>query len=1181
MTHEQAVRLIRDTFEKPFERDRFRTFTKNLLNHVEDTPQTVYRGNLIPDAFEPYVRSMERVGKYEDSAGSKLDVLVVHLKRETSLVHARTTQRNFIAWYLNGSRGGKLKDAALVAFVSPGEDDWRFSLVKMEYALAPKSGARVKVNRVLTPARRYSFLVGPNEGSHTAQAQLVSLLGDDRTDPTLAQLEAAFGIERVTKEFFGEYRDLFLRVKDALDEVLRNSPNVKQDFAVKGISPVDFAKKLLGQLVFLYFLQKKGWFGVARDAEWGTGPKDFLRSLFRRGDYDSFFNDVLEPLFYEALARERDDDFYSRFNCKIPFLNGGLFDPVGKYDWIHADILLPDAVFSNDVRTEAGDTGTGVLDVFDRYNFTVNEDEPLEKEVAIDPEFLGKVFEKFNAITDANYREYREALVSERTDLERKFNKKYGVYYTPRPIVHYICQQTLTDYLATRTEGKVRREDIETLVRLGETAAEHEAHVHGRGKETEHYPFVLPRDIRDHARDLDVALADVRVCDPAVGSGAFPVGMMLEIVRARFALGSVLNDGRTTYTLKRHAIQNSLYGVDIDPGAVEIARLRLWLSMVVDEQERRRIKPLPNLDYKIMQGDSLVSEFLSVDLDDLGEDRNTLADTGIPSELVAEFRTRKDQFLAAARTEDKERLRNEVEELVVQMFEAAFRHRQAGYFAQLRAIEERYSAVRSPIERQRVIAEEKARFYKKARFNIEDAERRLREYSEKRLARPFFPWRLYFAEVFAPETRATTFDGRLTLGYDLKGQMDMVAPPPRPSGFDIVIGNPPYGLLNKRQNKGESVVVSTELLEYFRHSPSYAASQGGMLNIYRLFVLRSIQLLSASGEFCEIFPLAFAGDTSAAGLRRYILESCGIRAIEAFPERDNEAKRVFEPVKMSVCILRLCRRFDPERGFHLRIHWDRFVDEMNPAVALDVETLRLLDRKNMAVPLVLPSELDLLLKVFRGSRRLADVGHCFTGEVDLTFDKAYISRNPRDAVLLRGAAVGRYVIKSSMSQGEFLYLKSDEYRKAKGEKKMSHQLRQRIVLQGITGVNERVRLKLTLLSAGTYCANSVNYIALQNRAADPLFMLGLLNSRLLNYVFMKFSTNSNVNGYEVDNLPIPSDVPREVERRVAALASSVLDSKQQETDIDTSTAEGEIDRLIYDLYGLTEAEVAIVEGQAT
>jgi len=350
---------------------------------------------------------------YTDPSGEKIDILVVYLEKESSLERARTFLRNFVADYLV-TRGQK--EAALVAFISPSEGDWRFSLVKMEYTTEEAESGKVKVSENLTPARRYSFLVGENEDSHTAQAQLLDILADSDHNPTLEGLERAFGVERVTKEFFEQYKSLFLDLKDQLDELLEDNSRVRRDFEKKGVDTVDFAKKLLGQIVFLYFLQKKGWFGVARDAEWGTGPKNYLRLLFESreqiGAFSksgskgvNFFNDVLEPLFYEALAKgDREDDYYGHFHCKIPFLNGGLFDPLNGYDWVHTDIILPDALFSNDERTEKGDKGTGILDVFDRYNFTVNEAEPLEKEVAVDPEMLGKVFENLLEVKERNLR---------------------------------------------------------------------------------------------------------------------------------------------------------------------------------------------------------------------------------------------------------------------------------------------------------------------------------------------------------------------------------------------------------------------------------------------------------------------------------------------------------------------------------------------------------------------------------------------------------------------------------------------------------------------------------------------------------------------------------------------------------------------------------------------------------
>ncbi|MGQ3685236.1 MAG: Eco57I restriction-modification methylase domain-containing protein [Candidatus Loosdrechtia sp.] len=702
MDKHQAQNIIRETFESAFDKDRFVGFIKNLLKRIEEATFT-YKGQIIREEYRQYISTFERIGKFNDGE-NRIDILIVKLQKETSLERARSMQRKFVAGYLQGKYGSSNeKEAALVAFVSPDAADWRFSLVKMDYRFEPACAVdaagrhtqtgRMKVKEEFTPARRWSFLVGANENSHTAQSRLVNILANDEHSPTLVELEQAFDIETVTKEFFIKYRELFIRTKEELDKIVAQASSLQNEFKSKGVDTVNFAKKLLGQIVFLYFLQKKGWFGVASNAEWGTGSKHFLRELFEKkhGDYlpaeasaqagKNFFNDILEPLFYEALRidRSHDDHYYSRFDCKIPFLNGGLFDPIGSnggYDWVHADICLPDSLFSNKNKTKEGDVGDGILDIFDRYNFTVREDEPMEKEVAIDPELLGKAYEKFNAIRPDNFEEYKKALKSGKKGEESKFNKQYGVYYTPREIVHYMCQQSLINYLHTEltnpnlpnpvrvkadngiityqifgenqlsmfgnevkkgqldliiehgSKPVISKEDIETLIHSGEQVSENEEValikeqkiLEGKQKSSD-YKLKLPESIRKNASLMDQKLADITVCDPAVGSGAFPVGMMNEIVKARNTLSVFItlpkvtqetlsglrpDTQRTTYDFKRHCIEHSLYGVDIDPGAVEIAKLRLWLSLVVDEDDIKNIKPLPNLDYKIVCGNSLL-----------------------------------------------------------------------------------------------------------------------------------------------------------------------------------------------------------------------------------------------------------------------------------------------------------------------------------------------------------------------------------------------------------------------------------------------------------------------------------------------------------------------------------------------------------------------------------------------
>jgi len=579
----QARELVRDTFTNAFDKGRFRSFALNVLNHMDEGKASAWNSQYIKDAFKDHVSKYERLGTYTSPDEEKLDVLIVHLTAESKLERARTAIRNFVADHL---KTRDEKDAALVAFVSPTEKQWRFSYVKMEYATVKKESGRVGVETLLTPARRFSYIVGEGESCHTAQSRFLSLLQDTETDPALAAIEEAFSVEAVTKEFFTNYAELFGDINAALDKLAAKDKAIRDEFQEKHVNTVDFAKKLMGQIVFLYFLQKKGWLGVEKGKDWGTGPHNFLRQLADKAlaNKQCLFNDVLEPLFYDTLATDRGHDAWcNRFKCRIPFLNGGLFEPLRDYDWRKTDIILPNRLFTNSEYVDEGVTGTGVLDVFDRYNFTVNEAEPLEKEVAIDPEMLGKVFENL---------------------IEENRRKGLGSFYTPREIVHYKCQECLINYLDTalnKDKEIVPRSDIVTFIHLGEQISHYEA-VDAK------YAIKMPASIEKHARLIDEKLAAITVCDPAVGSGAYPVGMMTEIVRARCALTPYFNDfhERTPYHFKRHAIQNCLYGVDIDPGAVEIAKLRLWLSLVVDEEETRQIKPLPNLDFKIVSGNSLI-----------------------------------------------------------------------------------------------------------------------------------------------------------------------------------------------------------------------------------------------------------------------------------------------------------------------------------------------------------------------------------------------------------------------------------------------------------------------------------------------------------------------------------------------------------------------------------------------
>lgn len=242
MNREQAQNLIVKVFENQFDKNIFITFLKNLLKSFEEKT-FVYQGDFIPDAFGTYVSFLERIGKYTYD-DKEIDLLIVQLKKETSLERARTLQRNFIAWYLKGSRG----NAALVAFVSPDSEDWRFSLVKIDYRFEETPTGKIKVKEEFTPAKRWSYLVGKNEKSHTAQSRFLPILEDDYWKPTLEDLEKAFSVEAVTQEFFEAYRY-------AINEVIIKSLDKRVDYRKRH----SFAQQLLSRILFIYFLQRKKW----------------------------------------------------------------------------------------------------------------------------------------------------------------------------------------------------------------------------------------------------------------------------------------------------------------------------------------------------------------------------------------------------------------------------------------------------------------------------------------------------------------------------------------------------------------------------------------------------------------------------------------------------------------------------------------------------------------------------------------------------------------------------------------------------------------------------------------------------------------------------------------------------------------------------------------------------------
>ena len=850
MNKDEAKKIIKDVFTNKFDEKGFETFISNLFNGYKKLNKIVEK-QFIKDKFKPQILKYKILGEYSDSEDNKIDVLLVALNNITTLQRTRTLQRNFIADYLSD----KNKQAALVAFVTDSDaKEWRFSLVKLDSSLEVVKN-KLKSKKEITPARRWSFIVGENEGSHTAQSRFINLL-QSKEKPNLAEIESSFNIETVTKEFFDRYTELFFNLKEYLDKLVKNDKSIEKDFKNKEISTVDFAKKTLGQIVFLYFLQKKGWFGVPANKEWGSGPKRFIRHLFDRKEKygNNFFNDILEPLFYEALAQDRGADaIYAKLNnVRMPFLNGGLFEPMNNYSWETTDIIIPNELFSNKNKDlKSGDIGNGILDVFDRYNFTVNENEPLEQEVAVDPEMLGKVFENL---------------------LDIKDRKSKGAFYTPREIVHYMCQETLINYLDNETEN-IPKIDIEFFIRDGELILENDQKTASKIKEKVDigyeykgdYSFMLPRFIINSAEIINGLLYNIKVADPAVGSGAFPLGMLNEIVRARKVISAHIKSSKKPITLKKETIQNCLYGVDLDPGAVEIAKLRLWLSLVVDENKPH---PLPNLDHKIMQGNSLVSEHEGIKLFDESLFPKIEKNNSERAFLKEKIKEKEGYYMKGLQSREfsvndknieivkelkqlKKDLKK-IEDAPINTVSAMslFDNTKEDLLDIINKKTEKLSQLTKKfiLESQRTPKQNLKKEIDDLKWDLiemtlkqQEKEDKLEEVKllRKKNEKPFFIWGLEFADVFKEN-----------------------------GGFDIVIGNPPY--IMESEDKNAFIGV--------HDSSCYQ----GKTDLWHIFVCKGMELIKKSGHISYIAKNQWLNSSAASNMRKNLYLKTNLKQIVDF-----------------------------------------------------------------------------------------------------------------------------------------------------------------------------------------------------------------------------------------------------------------------------------------------------------
>ena len=521
-------------FSKTYNEENFKLFLNSFLPDDFSYNQTPIK---IPKNFTIFKKA-KSLGTIDSLNGLTI-IELERLKPEKSRIAVTKEIFKFLELY-------GYKNALVITF-SEKEKHYRFSLIKSELVWETET----KVKKHFSNPKRLSFLLGPEAKIHTPTKQLL-MLGKIKDFDDLFE---RFNSEIVSEEFFQNYKKLYSRLIDHIEK----DKDHKSIIHKNNLSSSLFATKIMGQILFTYFIQEKKWLGANEKEKIYKGDRKYLRNIFLNiSKSKNYYNEFLEYLFYDGFNTKNKDDYVKSLQTKIPFLNGGLFAPLKGYEWKNEVLNIPNIFFSNSEND-------GILDIFDLYNFTINETDPIDKEIGIDPEMLGKVFERL-------------------IDVD-------GVVYTPKIVVKNMCENLLVQYLGNNKKDL----DLSTVI-IKQLIKERFI-----DKESSLY-----KDLKNTFQTLDQKLKEIRIIDPAVGSGQFTTGMMSLICETREKLNIFYDYDRKMFQLKKNCIQNCIYGVDIIDSSVEITKLRLWLSLIVDEKKIENVSSLPNLDYKIYQCDSLV-----------------------------------------------------------------------------------------------------------------------------------------------------------------------------------------------------------------------------------------------------------------------------------------------------------------------------------------------------------------------------------------------------------------------------------------------------------------------------------------------------------------------------------------------------------------------------------------------
>ena len=907
--------------------------------------------------------------------------------------------------------------------------------------------------------------------------------------------------------------------------------------------------RLITRMLFVWFVKEKEL--IAEELFAAHQVKKLLKKF---GDnYGDYYRAILQNLFFATLNTEihkrgfsaaqpkthRNFNLYRYANLmqdkdallallnKTPFINGGLFDCLDSEEGIKEggyridcftdrtqqgkDLHIPDKLFFDEQR--------GLLPLLGGYKFTVEESTPIEQEVALDPELLGNVFENLLA----NYN----------PETQETARRQTGSYYTPRAVVDYMVDVSLLAYLGDKVTPSDEGADIwqDRLRYLLDYASVSD----------DAAALFNPQEKKDIVR----AIANIKVLDPAVGSGAFPMAVLhkLSLVLSRLdgqnklwhklqkeiamqktdaaynekddaKRNARVNEIDNTFARysedfgrKLFLIQNSIFGVDIQPIACQIAKLRFFISLAIEQgakpnEDNFGIKPLPNLETRFVAGNTLVG----------------VAQSGVTRMLVSR---------------KVERTQAELGEIRERHFNANTRQQKLNCVKQFKA-------------KQRTLADE----LKRADFGDDEADK-------------IAAW-----NPFDQNAVAGWFDPEWMFG--------------KKDGFDVVIGNPPYINVERLPQSMRSYIFSQYKTCVMR------------TDIYVAFMERTLSLLRQNGTMLFIIPAPFCVQNYGTKMRTYLVENHSIKSIT-----NARNFRVFQNANVSNIVLHVqksqndgktvIRNYSNSQDFVV-MRDDGFT--VHQEVFLQMKSCRFETQPHVFL------SWKIREAIWKNARPLQDICYIAYGarlnhRTEKIGKSRYITPISESGFkpFIEGRDIGRYVFTSS----KWLDYKPDEHYNS-----MFPALFESEKLVLINIVSDRLRFAYD--NKGHYNShtviNCVRLDLLVNEAYRPLvsfiqgkdiafaekfdykFLLSVLNSSLMNWYFLSF-VSENLHCYPNDTkeLPIPN-VIKSKQKPLIKLADKILAAKEKDSSADISQWQREIDNLVYELYGLTKEEIEMVEGIA-